>query len=156
MYSSSGSKSIGRGFVVAGAIALGLLGGAVAVSATSSAPEVPAQGPPPAELPETVGPEPVGGPDGLAGWVDEADWDRAMVAGPPLRAFGTAGREFQTLEVKDADGALVGYFTLGGPGYVPLATANDPAAMDALIKDIPEPMTQAEAKAAFEEGMNQD
>ncbi len=95
----------------------------------------------------------IAGPDGeLVGTISADAWDQAMDDGPPMRGFGTQGREFQTLEVKDAEGVLVGYFTLGGPGFVPLATANDPAAMDALLEDSPEPMTQAEAKAAFEDG----
>lgn len=125
-----------RGFAVAGVVLLLVMLGGVAASAVAggSAHQGPTPEQPPSDEVVTSGPQAVAGPDGVVGWIDEQDWEQATLVGPPVRSFGSAGVELQSLDVHDEAGTLVGYYTTGRLGFIPLATAEDPAAMDVLLE----------------------
>ncbi len=97
--------------------------------------------PAPAEVPPTTGTpsisvpegkEPVafddGGVPGIAGFVDADALNGTDPA--PVLDIGTGRYEARGLEVTDGDGILVGYF-VNRVGFIDLATARDPAAVDA-------------------------
>lgn len=127
-----------------------------AAASTENAPAPPAESSAPVSNETTGGAQPITGPGGeVVGSVSAADWDAAMADGPPVRSYGTEGRELQSLDVRDAEGNLVGYFTPGDLGFIPLATANDPVVMDGLLEELPTPLTPEEAKAAFETAFEQ-
>lgn len=78
----------------------------------------------------------------------------AFFGTPCDRASPCQGQSFwhgDSLESLWYKGPLVGFFTFGDLGFVPLATAADPVAMDELLKGVDEPLTSDEAKELFEE-----
>lgn len=149
-----------RGFILLAAAAAIILIAAVAVllefestpRRATTKPDAPVS----TTVPEATAPAfadgvPISGPGGgIAGWVDQETWDRALDEGPPLVRIGTGEVEVRGFEVRDETGELVGYYLAGGVGFVTVEMAADPGAVDELVRSTA-PLSQEELAALMAE-----